>query len=706
MVIGQGGLREVATRRIILGSIIILVVAVSILVLPAARYGREAEFVIHPHEKPLVFAVSVKDIDVVANAPQYSLPINLSEVEYLGQIIGMFSEVFGYDLDGSALEKLSLNSFVVFSIPPSAPNWRLLMEFEAFYKLLSAERIPVFITTDAILHIYHVLYMGILRKIEERYLVAWLDNLLSALIGYMRGLHDEYPNDNLIRESAQDVLAYLCVAKKLLNPTYDAPSYVADVVDREIGLILDADQVSISPLFGYPIDYTLFRPRGYYTSSEKLSRYFRAMMWLGYAYFDINNITRTLEAMLLTIALNNAETDINGSKIPVRDLWEKIYTITAFFVGFSDDLTIYDYEEAIYEVYGARLSIRDLKNTTRIQEVMEILREKDRSRILTYGERRPGLRFMGQRFVPDSYILQSLVDPYVPNRILPRGLDVMAVLGSNRARLYLSLDLDQYPGYSDKLDELKREFDLLSAGNWTQNLYWGWLYTIKAALISDYEGYPTFMRTDAWLDEKLTTALGSWTELRHDTILYTKQSSSFTMIETIKGYVEPMVGVYNRLLALCNATIIGLKEFGLLQEYIQLIEGFEAALRRLLEISIKELKGITLNESDYSFISGFGDAILSMLGRIEDAQSKTPLIADVHTAYGPEGILVLEEANGVIEPIIIIYMEPDGHLTAAVGGVFSYYEFVSSTRLTDEEWTDMLLNDAPERPQWISSYHA
>ena len=38
------------------------------------------------------------------------------------------------------------------------------------------------------------------------------------------------------------------------------------------------------------------------------------------------------------------------------------------------------------------------------------------------------------------------------------------------------------------------------------------------------KGYPSFMRNEAWTDKSLNTSLGSWAELRHDTILYAKQS--------------------------------------------------------------------------------------------------------------------------------------------------------------------------------------
>jgi hypothetical protein len=48
-----------------------------------------------------------------------------------------------------------------------------------------------------------------------------------------------------------------------------------------------------------------------------------------------------------------------------------------------------------------------------------------------------GLRFMGQRFVPDAYIFRQLIYRNVGTRDhrrgLPKGLDVFAAMGSERA---------------------------------------------------------------------------------------------------------------------------------------------------------------------------------------------------------------------------------------------------------------------------------
>ena len=66
----------------------------------------------------------------------------------------------------------------------------------------------------------------------------------------------------------------------------------------------------------------------------------------------------------------------------------------------------------------------------------------------------------------------------------------------------------------------------IPAADWAQNLYWNWLYTLLPLLEPKGEGWPVFMQNQAWTDKSLNTALGSWAELRHDTILYAKQSET------------------------------------------------------------------------------------------------------------------------------------------------------------------------------------
>jgi hypothetical protein len=348
------------------------------------------------------------------------------------------------------------------------------------------------------------------------------------------------------------------------------------------------------------------------------------------------------------------------------------------------------------------------------------------------------MRFMGQRFVPDSYMFQNLVSPAVgmyvgdgepftmkvtgagPARTFPRGLDVLAVLGSERAYEILVEEGDtEYEGedtsYDKQLNELKEQFDEFDVADWNRNLYWSWLYALKPLLEDFGEGYPTFMQTEAWQDKELQTTLASWTELRHDTILYAKQSYTPTLesaqpqLQPVVGYVEPVPEFYSRMLALTAMTRNGLNQLGALSEEEETrLEDLESILSRLLEISKDELENKELDESDYSFIRNFGEQLESIVAGVEAEGKETTLVADVHTDTNPPR-QVLEEGVGYVELILVAYKVPDGRIIIGAGPTLSYYEFKHpiDDRLTDEMWKEMLeTGNAPDRPGWTTSFYA
>jgi len=326
-----------------------------------------------------------------------------------------------------------------------------------------------------------------------------------------------------------------------------------------------------------------------------------------------------------------------------------------------------------------------------------------------------GMRFMGQRFVPDSYMFQKLVSPAVgmyvgdnepftmkmtpagPIRGFPRGLDVMVVLGSERAYQILEDEGDtEYKGedtsYDKQLNELKTQFNEFDVTDWNRNLYWSWLYALKPLLEEFSEGYPTFMQTEAWQDKELNTALASWAELRHDTILYAKQSYTPTCESAppppkpVVGYVEPVPEFYARMLALTSMTKQGLAQLNALnnEESVRL-ESLERILDRLIDISKDELENKELDEADYEFIRNFGEELESIITGVDAEGKETTIVADVHTDTNPPR-QVLEEGVGYVDLIMVAYKLPDGRILIGAGPVFSYYEFKHpmAERLTDE----------------------
>jgi len=591
------------------------------------------------------------------------------------------------------------------------------------YNESTHDGIPLFITTDAVLHIYHTLFDHLLSEIEVQKLTVVLEHLTDTLIINAEIVYNE-AEDTDVKEAARLNLAFFSVAKKLLKGT-DAtiPESVSDLVNAELELILNHDGFYFSPIFGEfsLMDYSQFKVRGHYTKSDNLEAYFKTMMWYGWTIFTMEPelfglIPRrhTLQAILLVQMLNNAE--LNDQS--VLDLWESIYTSTVFFVGKTDDPCVREYKMIAEEVYGSdflALSPDSLADSSLLDaymiEAQKLPEPKIPNRIPGTLTTYKGFRFMGQRFIPDSCMFAHLVYPDVGSfgspRSMPKSLDIMAVLGSERAYTLLDSVYGEtaYENYSEKIAEFRTEFSEKNPEDWAQNLYWNWLYCLMPLLYEKTEGYPLFMQTTAWSDKELLTALASWTELRHDTILYAKQSySTYGTLDINKSYVEPNPHIYARLASLVGYTRNGLASRGLLiDEYREKLDLFEYLLLFLRDVAIKELKNVPLSELEYDNLLCFGKVMEDIISDVDDTDNMA-VIADVHTEA--EQKICLEEGVGYPLDIYVIINE-GGTIRITRGAIFSYFEFTQpvSERLTDEDWQYMLSEcSQPSLPEWVSSF--
>jgi hypothetical protein len=349
-----------------------------------------------------------------------------------------------------------------------------------------------------------------------------------------------------------------------------------------------------------------------------------------------------------------------------------------------------------------------------------------------------GFRFMGQRFTIDASIFQRLIvrevgpkgdscanAPFSTGRMVPKGLDIPSTLGSKEALSILtSLGETQYACYPENMSKMQSYTAGLPVSDWTQNLYWGWLYQLKPLIDVKSGGYPSFMQNDAWARKDLNTFLGSWTELKHDTILYAKQvyaemGGGGPDQKDDRGYVEPEPYVYARLASLLKMTNEGLDVRGLLtanmKDDLNLMEQLATSLKTISE---KELNNEALSNDEYELIRSYGGQLehfwlevnkdeptFKETGSQRAYLSENPaaIVADVAT--DPNG-QVLEEGTGKIFEIYAV-VPVDGKLRIAKGGVYSYYEFPwpLSDRLTDKKWRDMLdSGQAPQLPEWTNAF--
>ena len=627
--------------------------------------------------------------------------------------------IFQYpEFHENEIETLEKYGFVAFH-----SKWKQLFHL---YEQNDYYGIPSFISVDVILQLYHIFFDMSLRRLEETSLYNALRYLCSRVEKTFMELSDQF-KDPLLKKACELNVVYFAIPNHFIGNKVELKGWQDSLANKEIELCESHTPWARSPLLDRMFDYSQFIVRGHYTRSEKLKKYFKAMMWLGRAGIEIKRDVSLLQGVLITYILFKYD-NLKGE-------WEKVYVPTAFYVGYSDDLGPSDYRDGLVYVLGEDWieRIEEITKEENMEKLRKFLEKRFDKKVKIrghgmWGKERPQIRFMGQRFIPDSYIFDRLTildDRY--ERCFPNGLDIMAVLGSPEAKRIMLTELksswEKWPEYPEKLEDLIEEFNKMDVDEWKKNLYNYWLWCLKA-IITPVEGdsFPFFMKNVAWARKSLNTSLGSWSELRHDVILYAKSSCAaecgggekvkIWYPEPPKGYVEPNYEFYKRLYNLTSMMQERLNSMGILEHRMyKLFEDFKELLYFLKRVSSKELKNIPLTNEEYAQIQKLGSLIDNLTLRVFDESDwafvggpdrYVPVIADVHTCQGE----CLEVGVGVPLEIYVI-VEIEGKLKLTRGAIFSYYEFAqpANARLTDEKWQEMLdKGTAPDMPIWTKIF--
>ncbi len=638
--------------------------------------------------------------EYTARVAPYTIAEDLSNIENIDQFSGFTKE------QRDALVK---NGFVV--LPTTTTRMHYTYDNNGY------QGVPNFITADSVLHTYHQFYDKSLTSIESGFLYEDLDQLTLRMLKNSNSLLSALKEEDLKALQEKNTVFNL-VARMLMTDTASAASLLQRdmkgenisiseeliaLADQEYGMIRAAEGYKLSPSLNFDFDYSQFKVRGHYTKSEELGRFFRTMMWYGTVPLPLLNgkgellYENTLQALLMSYA-----TFMDSDSGCPAELWSRIYQPTSQYVGISDDIDVFTMNNLRRSVFNdtedPNLFLEEKYYESLYKAVKDLPEPKIQPELvfMTTPEEKQ-FRYMGQRYILDSYVMQRLTESIL--RPYPSALDVMGVLGSDTAEDLMFgyyKPQEKWPAYEERYTALASEISGYGPDTWSENLYNGWIWSIQEAL-TEYgydSGMPYFMTTEAWKYKALNTALGSYTELKHDTVLYGKQSvaeAGGDIEYADYHYVEPNVELYGKLLYLTDHTIKVLEEQGMMNE--KLAEGAEH-YRDLLELlivcSVKELNNEMLTAEEYRELLSYGGMLewISMLflegitgGYYSDWDITDMLVTDVATCQNTYVSL----GTGYFDDIYVV-IPVNGKLFLSRGSVYSHYEFISDTRLTDEEW--------------------
>lgn len=654
-----------------------------------------------------------------------------------------------FQLNSEELAVFKHNGFVV-SDRMSAPSFASL-----FYSIYSRD-LPVFISGDALLHAWHRSYDAMLEDLEQSYLARSLAEMLEGMAQKISQAQNQYGN-GVLRSSLIDTDYFLAVARSLLagNPV---KTYLNQ--DRRVTTTLKAiesEQLQEFKLFGRDrmMDFSQFKVRGHYENSEALKKYFKAMMWCGRVDLRIAGKPEEASPQELGAAVILYNLLQESGKF---EQWQQFDTLLQTFVGRTDSMTFAQLGDLLNQVkIQSPADIKDLLTLEQLQANILASKLGLQNIRSDYYESPLGLEkielprsftLLGQKFVLDSWVTAKVVyDEILWNREkvqrrVPTSLDIaFAVLGNNQVVPDLVARMTNTKGhkfrdglnYQHNLAAVRNVVDKQNQSAWEDNLYMNWLGTLRELSAPTTEPkYPEAMRTRAWAMKTLNTQLASWTQLRHNTILYAKQSyTGGTLCYYPAGFVEPRVEFWERFeeMAMLAADLIEKTPFPessrtIQQKQTKFFNNFAQQLAILKGIALKELAQQQLTEAETHFLKqivevteqGSGEPTYSgwypglFYKAPEDSNKWDAIVADVHTdvpapPVGDPGS-VLHEGVGNVD-LLMIAVDNGSDKMVYAGPVLSHYEFEMPQvqRKSDSEWQqDVRYRNLPARPNWTKSY--
>jgi Protein of unknown function (DUF3160) len=651
---------------------------------------------------------------------------------------------------------------------------------EMYYRIFSRD-LPVYVSADAVLHAWHRTYDSMLMEVELAALAPALARVLEGMAEAVPAVNKDY-GKGVLADGVSDADYFLAVARSLLAGRQITSHLGQDNRVAETLKACDSLQLMEFKLFGRDrkTDFSQFKPRGHYERSEDLQRYFRAMMWCG--RIDLRVAGHPDEASPREMAGAVVLGDLL-KRSSQFGTWEQFDKVLQTFVGRTDSMTFAQLNGALAEAkIKSPADVKDLDTLSAIQEkildgTIGLQHIRGDVYVSPFGSEKVRLprsfTVLGQKFVLDSWALSKVVyDDIIwegdkVQRRVPSGLDAaFAALGNDAAVPGLTGRMTDRDGrkfrdglnYQHNLAAVRNVIDSQRPEAWDENLYMNWLATLRELSKPTTDArYPEAMRNQAWAMKSLNTQLASWTQLRHDTVLYVKQS--YTAVPSCvypAGYVEPVPHFWARLEKMASraAELIEKTSYpdrsyvptenrmgptGRIErkgekvtyrgkdtqdQQAKFLRNFAKQVGIIRGIAEKELAEKELSADEAKFLKEVVQTVRQGSGSTRyggwypglfyqdrtDSGTWDAICADVHTdppadLIGDPGC-VLHQGVGNVDFLLLAVDSGKDRMVYA-GPVLSHYEFEMAgvNRKADSEWRKGIKDGKlPPRPEWTRDY--
>ncbi len=440
------------------------------------------------------------------------------------------------------------------------------------------ERIPFFVTSDSVLHSFHILLEETLVRLERQnasYLKKFLDDSIAT---FEAGAHTAHPDElHHIPDARTKLKIILGVASVLLGEPIDSWTEDKDTqkhISTELAKIESAQETSKPTWITQPrqdfdeIDYKRFNPSGFYNTTHSLRRYFQAVKWLQSAPLWPDEDEDYMALVLLAKGLQSTYQyqsieDLSNKTIALRGigdllgrkssadfdaLAELIFNPHRLRPDFDNPDPFRSPSELGISTNGPLLPLRP-----RITELLSNNFPLSSRSIIRSNPAEPP-RSLSLTFIPEYRLIDSDIFFHSTNQndsqLFPDGLEMATIFGSQFARSQLKKKnqhkliewLDKYPNLGDR------------------TIYVQWQQTISLLATGFSEKAPDIFRSEAWQRKTCETMLASWAHMRYSASLHTETSwGAAGGGHGLPGFVEPNPRFFHTLANLC-ASMLDLSE--------------------------------------------------------------------------------------------------------------------------------------------------
>lgn len=633
----------------------------------------------------------------------------------------------------------------------------------------------VLITNDLLLHVYHKLFENSLKYYEETQARNTIMDLSESLYDKFLTL-SENESDSELKEIYQFLAAYRSIptillpdledmkveweywimedadlewlqniiqwranniAKKLWGDYYEAVLATIDEITSasnhqwsdNLIMVFSPDFMEENQLLQ---NYTLFQPRSHYTDSNGLRTYFMAAKWLmreKFYYWDENLVKA---ALVMASQLDKTElAEMEQLSDMIENLvWTDDDLTLNWLMNWAKENKLTNPEKIMTNL--TKQNIDDLSDLVhqRIASSQYLVNYTWEVNEDEWKSMTDGFVFFGEKFTLDAYLfdlntaskLQAEYEtkPNIQTAIMVPDILQWDSVANELTKLRLQKKYQEWlvtekqlKSYSEvRAASIEKVLEALKDSKVVNNIYHKRLNALGRLVSKVDENAPYFMQSKAYAIKNIVTYLWSYTELKHDTLLYVKQPMMAELwwwgmwdcelvveapaLPVPKWYIEADANLIDELLKLSNQT----KKYYKDTSYESIYDEFEKELERMKTIVLKQMANEEISDEDFEWMRNLDSSLYTITAPIKadysnptNKENRGSLIADIFTSDSNN---VLYEATG--RPALMYLMVKDVNWArVVVWPVFTQYEFYtveapittpSSTRFTDEDWQD------------------